>query len=563
MQLRRILACLTLITASTSSAALAATQPIAAFEYVSYSGTPDAEHAQIAPDSFANPVLPGFQPDPSIVRRGDDYYLVNSTFSWFPGLPIYHSRDLVNWRQIGNAIDRPSQLNFGRNGTTRSLFAPAIHFANDTFYIVNTCIECGNNFIISAKDPAGPWSDPVFLDFGGIDPSLFVDDDGRAWISYNDAPPGEPEYEGHRALWLQEIDLKTMKMMPTRTLLRDKGVVYADKPIWAEGPHVYKIGDFYYLTAAEGGTADQHSQTIYRADKVTGPYLPGPKNPILTQRDLPEGRAWPVQATGHADFVQIPDGSWWAVFLATRPYAGQQTNLGRETFLLPVTWADGWPTMLPPGEAIAPTAKRPNLPQGTGDTLTHWRDEFDNDGLAMDWMMLRTPTGAAWWDASDKGALTMMARPVPAGSLDQPSFIGKRLRHHDATFETRVAFTPQVAGDRAGLLALTDENHFYFYGLEQLTDGTHALVIRRRGDAAQDGAGEIMAYQPFVGKAPSALDLKIHLVRGKVTFAWKADGIADWQVTAADMDSTVLATIGAGLFTGAVVGPHTARAEAK
>jgi xylan 1,4-beta-xylosidase len=561
--MRQTLSWAALMLVSCSSAAIASTQPIAAFDYVSYSGTPDAEHADVSADSYANPVLPGFAPDPSIVRRGDDYYLVTSTFSFFPGLPIYHSRDLVNWRQIGNALDRPSQMDLGNLGVTRALFAPTIQYHDGLFYILNTCVECGDNFILTAKDPAGPWSDPIWLPFGGIDPSLFVDEDGRGWISYNDAPPGPPEYEGHRALWLQEIDMKTLKLMPTRTLPRDKGVVATDKPIWAEGPHIYKVGDYYYLTAAEGGTADQHSQTIYRSNKVDGPYEPGPVNPIMTQRDLPENRPWPVQATGHADFVQIPDGSWWAVFLATRPYAGQQTNIGRETFLLPVNWTDGWPNIVPAGTAIAPTNKRPNLPLGEGDQLTQWRDDFDHDTLAMDWMMLRTPKGAEWWQPSENGQLLLAARPIAAGSLDQPSFIGKRLRHHDGIFETRVSFAPNAAGDRAGLLVLTDENHFYFYGVEQLADGDHALVIRRRGDAAEDTHGEIVAYQKFAGKAPGSLDLKIHLVRDKATFAWKADGIADWQVTAANMDSSVLATIGAGLFTGAVVGPHAARAEAE
>lgn len=546
---------------ATSAATQSGAPPVASFDYVAYSGTPDAESLTAGPGDFANPVLPGFQPDPSIVRVDDDYYLVNSTFSWFPGLPIYHSRDLIHWRQIGNAIDRPGRLTIGKVGVTRGLFAPAISHHGARFYIVNTCIDCGGNFIVTADDPAGPWSNPQWLDFGGIDPSLFVDDDGKAWIAYNDAPPGPPEYDGHRALWLQQIDLAAMKMAPTRTLLVDKGVHAADKPVWAEGPHIYKVGRYYYLTAAEGGTADQHSQTIYRADKITGPYRPGPTNPILTQRDLPDGRPWPVQATGHADFVQIRDGSWWAVFLATRPYAGQQTNLGRETFLLPVQWKDGWPLILPSGTAIAPTGKRPALPAFAGDTLGQWRDEFDGPRLALDWMMLRTPHGRAWWSLSNsKGALQLTARPVAAGSLDQPSFVGKRLRHHDAVFETRVTFAPTAPGDRAGLLALTDENHFLFFGRERLAGGD-AIVLRRRGGATEPADGTIVKQIALRDKLPSAIDLQIHLNRNKAAFQWRAAGTAEWQTLATGIDASVLATVGAGLFTGAVVGPHAARAE--
>lgn len=548
---------------ATSAAAQSAAPPVASFDYVAYSGTPDAESATAGPSDFANPVLPGFQPDPSIVRVGDDYYLVNSTFSWFPGLPVYHSRDLVHWRQIGNAIDRPDQMTIGKVGVTRGLFAPAISHHGERFYIVNTCIDCGGNFIVTADNPAGPWSDPQWLDFGGIDPSLFVDDDGKAWIAYNDAPPGPPEYDGHRALWLQQIDLAAMKMSPTRTLLVDKGVHAADKPVWAEGPHIYKVGRYYYLTAAEGGTADRHSQTIYRADKVTGPYQSGPNNPILTQRDLPEGRPWPVQATGHADFVQIADGSWWAVFLATRPYAGQQTNLGRETFLLPVQWKDGWPLILPPGTAIAPTVKRPALPAFAGDTLGQWRDEFDDPRLALDWMMLRTPHGRAWWSLSNgKGTLKLTARPVAAGSLGQPSFVGKRLRHHDAVFETSVTFSPAATGDRAGLLALTDEDHFLFFGRERLAGGD-AIVLRRRGAATEPTDGIIVKQIALRDKLASSIDLQIHLNRDKAALQWRAAGATDWQTLVANVDASVLATVGAGLFTGAVVGPHAARADAQ
>ncbi|KQZ65768.1 hypothetical protein ASD67_01320 [Sphingopyxis sp. Root1497] len=542
-------------------AAQGAAAPVARFDYVAYSGTPDAESSALKPGEFANPVLPGFQPDPSIVRVGDDFYLVNSTFSWFPGLPVYHSRDLVHWRQVGNAIDRPGQLAIGKVGVTRGLFAPAISHHGDRFYIVNTCIDCGGNFIITADDPAGPWSDPHWLEFGGIDPSLFVDDDGRAWIAYNDAPPGEPEYDGHRALWIQQIDLAAMKMATTRILLVDKGVVAADKPVWAEGPHIYKVGRFYYLTAAEGGTADRHSQTIYRAETVTGPYVAGPRNPILTQRDLPESRAWPVQATGHADFVQIADGSWWAAFLATRPYAGQQTNLGRETFLLPVTWKAGWPEILPPGAAVLPTARRPALPAFAGDSLDDWRDEFDDSRLALDWLMLRTPRGRNWWSLSDqRGALYLNARPVAAGSLGQPSFVGKRLRHHDAVIETSVVFAPQAVGDRAGLLALTDENHFLFLGRERLADGD-AIVVRRRAGAGEPADGVVTGRVALGDKAPAAIDLQVRIRRDKADLRWRVHGAADWQQLAAGVDASILATVGAGLFTGAVIGPHAARAD--
>ena len=542
--------------------AAAAGPPVAAFDYVRYAGVDDSLAKPLGPDEFANPVLPGFQPDPSIVRVGDDFYLVNSTFAWFPGLPVYHSRDLVHWRQVGNAIDRPDQVPIAHLGVTRGLFAPTISHHDGRYYILNTCIDCRGNFILTADDPAGPWSNPHWLDFGGIDPSLFVDDDGRAWIVYNDAPAGKAEYEGHRALWLQQVDLAAFRLVGPRRMLVDKGVIPADKPVWAEGPHIFKAGGHYYLSAAEGGTADQHSQTIYRADAVTGPYLPGPHNPILTQRDLPADRPWPIQATGHADMVQIADGSWWAVFLATRPYAGQQTSLGRETFLLPVNWQDGWPMILPPGVAIARTGTRPALPQFAGDVLDRWWDDFATPRLARDWLMLRTPTGSHWWDLSSRrGQLRLTARPVAAGSLDQPSFVGKRLRHPDATVETRVTFAPQAPGDRAGLLALIDENHFLFLGVETLADGHRHIVLRRRGVASEPEAGVIMSEQPLRLDKPVPIDLRVHIERKRADFAWRVAGKGQWIDLATNVDATVLASIGAGLFTGTVIGPHAARAS--
>ncbi len=475
------------------SGAAAARDVVARFDWLAYEST---DRQTPAPDSaFRNPVLPGFHPDPSIVRVGDDFYSVTSTFSWFPGLPILHSTDLVNWRLIGNAIDRPTQLDFSGLGTNRGLFAPAITHHDGRFWIVNTCIECGGNFVITAQDPAGPWSDPAWLDFGGIDPSLFFDADGTAWIVYNDAPPDEPRYDGHRALWLQQFDPVTMRVLPGRTLLVDGGVDPAANPVWAEGPHIYKVGDWYYLLTAEGGTADQHSQTIYRARAVTGPYTPGPFNPILTQRDLPPGRQDRVEATGHADIVELDDGTWWGVFLATRPFTGQSTLLGRETFLLPLRWQDGWPRFLDRQEAVPLVLTKPDLPVSAASQWQSWREEFDTP-LSHEWIGLRTPGQAPQWMVN-AGALHLVAGPAAAGSLGKPAFTGRRLRHHTAEFTTRLAFTPERSGDFAGLLAFMDETHFLAAGKER-----GRVVVRLRTSADAGAGGAIVAETPIVSDAP-------------------------------------------------------------
>lgn len=530
--------------AATGSAA-AAQDVTATFDWFAYETT-EAE-APLPAGQYRNPVIPGFHPDPSIVRVGRDFYAVNSTFSWFPGLPILHSTDLVNWRIIGNAIDRPGQLDFSGLGTNRGLFAPAITHHDGRFWIVNTCIECGGNFVITAENAAGPWSDPVWLDFGGIDPSLYFEADGTAWIVYNDAPPGEPEYEGHRALWLQQFDPVAMKVLPKRTLLVDKGVDPATKPIWAEGPHIYKVGAWYYLLTAEGGTADQHSQTIYRSRALQGPYVPGPMNPILTQRDLPADRPDRIEATGHADLVQLDDGSWWGVFLATRPFAGQSTLMGRETFLLPLTWQDGWPRFLDKGAAVPLQRAAPKLPASPPSQWAQWREEFLSP-LSEEWIGLRTPGPVPQWQVTD-GALHMAAGSAPAGSLGRPAFVGRRLRDHKAEFTTRLAFTPERRGDFAGLLAFMDESHFLAAGKEQ-----GRMVVRLRTSAQQGTSGEIVAETPLETQAP--LELKLALNGGTAAVFYRAEGSNVWQQVGGSINVEPLASVHAGLFTGLVVGPY-------
>jgi alpha-N-arabinofuranosidase len=499
------------------------------------------------PGSYRNPVLPGFQPDPSVVRVGEDFYLVNSTFAWVPGIPVYHSRDLVHWHQVGNAIDRPGMLDFRGLGTNRAVFAPAITWHDGTFYILNTCVDCGGNFLITAKDPAGPWSDPVWLDFEGIDCSLFVDDDGSAWIVNNGSPPEKPRYDGHRAIWIQPFDLKTLKLFGPRKVLVDGGVHPEDKPVWAEGPHLFKHDGWYYLMAAEGGTAENHSETIYRSRLPDGPYAPGPVNPILTQRDLPPGRPDRVEATGHADLVQLADGSWWGVFLATRPFAGQSTLLGRETWLLPVSWNDGWPLFLEAGAPVPLVDRRPALPPSPGDAWDRWSDDFNERALSPEWLRLRNPPQVQD-HALENGELMLIPSRDPAGSLGTPSFLGKRLRHPAATISTTVTFAPASAGDFAGLLAFMDEAHFLAFGIEG-----QGLVARLRTDAKQDPRGEVVASAPPASTGP--LELRIAIDGGSAALGWRRPG-GRWQVLAPRIDVEPLATVHAGLFTGLVVGPY-------
>ncbi|MBV9749579.1 MAG: glycoside hydrolase family 43 protein, partial [Acetobacteraceae bacterium] len=309
------------LTAAASPSPPAGAPSPARFAWFEYRGA-DATFDRAGPGEYANPILPGFYPDPSVIRVGDIFYLVNSTFAYFPGLPVFRSRDLVHWTQIGNAIDRPGQLNFTGRRLSEGVFAPALHHANGRFYIINTCVGCGGTFILTARDPAGPWSDPVWIrDVGGIDPSLFTDTDGATWLVNNDAPQGKPLYEGHRAIWVRRFDLATLKTLGPAKMIVNGGVDISTKPIWAEGPHIFRHDGRYYLTTAEGGTAINHSEVVYQSDHPDGPFTPL-RHPILTQRDLDPARSEPITSAGHAQLVDTPKGDWWATFLAVRPYTG-------------------------------------------------------------------------------------------------------------------------------------------------------------------------------------------------------------------------------------------------
>lgn len=375
-------------------AAIAAHAGEARFGYFAYTGkSQESALVKPAPTQFVNPVVSGYAPDPSIVRVGADYYLVTSSFVHFPGLPIYHSTDLVTWRQIGNAIDRPSQVDFSGMKVSSGLMAPAISYHDGLFYIVCTNRK---NFVITAKDPAGPWSDPTFFEFDGIDPALFWDDDGKAYIVNNGAPGSEALYPGHRSIWLQEFDPATKTMTGPRREIINGGADLSAKPFWTEAPHLIRKDGYYYLIAAQGGTGDQHSEVVFRSRAIGGPYENYAGNPILTQRDLPEDRSYAVGTAGHADFVQTQDGEWWSVFLATRNYGPDLYNIGRETFLLPVTWKDGWPVILEQGKPVPYLAERPKLPPAPrpGQPLSGdyaYVDDFTGHKLGFGWMSVAFP----------------------------------------------------------------------------------------------------------------------------------------------------------------------------
>jgi len=505
---------------------------------------------------YRNPVLAGFYPDPAVTRVGKHYYLVNSTFAYFPGIPVFQSEDLVHWRLLGHAIDRPGQLDFSGLGTSRGVFAPSISHHDGTFYIFNTAVDNGGNYYVTARDPAGPWSDPVWLkDVDGIDPSLFIDDDGSAFLLNNGPPQGTPRYSGHRAIWLQAFDLKTGQPFGPRKVLLDGGVEPAKNPIWIEGPHLYHRDGWYYLSCAEGGTGPQHSQVVLRARSPWGPFVPYAHNPILTQRGLPADRAHPIANAGHADLIEGPDGRWWAIFLASRIYGDGHYQTGRETFLLPVEWRDGWPVILDAGKPIPQVVAAPTWMQGKADQAPRsgnfsWGDDFSGPALQPDWMSLRAAPG--WADLrTQQGKLRLTPQADGLDSHGHPSFLGRRQQH--LKFDSEIAVQlPADAGTTAGLAMYQDEAHWYVLGVQRTGEGGTVFLQRHVGDDTRIVA---QARISNVG----ALRLRIQGDAGKGDFAF--DTGAGWKTVRADEDIHVLSTDLAGGFVGVTIGPY-ARAEA-
>jgi alpha-N-arabinofuranosidase len=540
--------------AVTSLAAQPDAPSVARFAWISYAGE---DGPPPLARQYRNPILAGFYPDPSVLRVGRDYYLVNSTFTWFPGLPIFHSRDLVSWRPIGNAIDRPGQFDFTGLAVSRGIFAPDLSFHNGRYFLVGTCVDCGGNFVMTARNPAGPWSKPVWLKtVEGIDPALFFDDDGRAWLINNRAPEGTPLYDGHRALWIEQFDPVTLTMMGNPKLVVNGGIDLSKKPVWIEGPHIYKVGGQYYLSAAEGGTSVNHSQVILRADKVDGPYVPAPPsvNPILTQRDLDPTRPNPITSAGHADLVQMPSGKWAAVFLATRPYRGNLYNIGRETYLLPVTWRDGWPIILDKGKTIPTSlpriagADRPSAPQ-TGSFS--WREDFNGPRLGMAWMTMR---GAGVRVAG--GELLLEARRDGIGDLGKPALAARRQQHAVATVTTSLAFSPRE-GESAGFAAIQNDDYFLTIALTR-REGKLLVRVARRAGKSEPREGVTVAEKGVAGTGP--VGLRIRARDGLYSFDMQSGG--KWVTVAADVDATNLSTEIAGGFVGTMIGPFAQGGEA-
>ncbi|GIE95203.1 glycoside hydrolase family 43 protein [Paractinoplanes rishiriensis] len=480
--------------------------------------------------TFTNPVVAGMYPDPSICRVGEDYYLACSSFEYWPGVPILHSRDLVHWEQIGNALDRPSQLRMpAATASSGGIYAPTLRHHDGRFWLIVTNVGPGGGTIIcTATNPAGPWSDPVPVPgVTGIDPDLAWDTDGRCWCTY-------------AGIEQVRIDPWTGQVFgPPQRLW--SGAPGAQAP---EAPHLYRVGGWWYLLIAEGGTERGHAVSIARGPEPYGPFEPSPANPVLTHR----GTHKPIQNTGHADLVEAPDGSWWMVLLGVRPGGGTPGwhVLGRETFLAPVSWVDGWPVV---GE-LAPVMTAPPWP-ARPVAAPPPRDDFDADRLHPRWVSVRSRPRKYWSLTERPGWLTLHARDE---SLDRPevTFVGRRQQDPSCGVRTLI----DTGDGRGGLAIRLDERHHY----EIEAGGGEVRVIARIGSMRWAVATRpVSATRVRLGIDVLAAPAEYwhpcqepDIVRLGVEHA---DGVYE---VLAELDGRYLSTEVAGGFTGRVIGMYAA-----
>ncbi|MEY8759071.1 glycoside hydrolase family 43 protein [Chryseobacterium tongliaoense] len=510
-------------------------------------------------DEFYSPILQGCYPDPSITRKGNDYYLVNSSFSMFPGVPIFHSDDLVNWKQIGHVLDRPSQLKVEKSGVSQGIYAPDIKYNkyNDTFYMITTQIAGGiGNMVVKTKDPAKGWSEVQKLNFDGIDPSIFFDDDGKAYIIHNDAPPkGTELYNGHRVIKMWDYDLeKDQVVAGSDKIIVNGGVDITQKPIWIEGPHLYKKNGKYYLMCAEGGTGGNHSEVIFMSSSPKGPFVPAPSNPILTQRYFPKDRKDKVDWAGHADLVETPDGKYYGVFLAIRPNENNRVNSGRETFILPVDWSGTYPVFQ---NGLVPMKPKLKMPTGAKNKTGQngffpngnftFSDNLKGSKLDYRWIAMRGPREN--FISVSKNGVTVNPSENNIKALAPVSALFHRQQH--AAFEASVTldFKPKSEKELAGITCYQSERFNYVFGVTK-KDKDYYLVLER----TEKGESRLIASEKIA--LSKTIKLQVIAEKDEYSFNYSPDG-KNFKNLGGPVSGDILSTDIAGGFTGSLIGLYS------
>ena len=512
--------------------------------------------------TIVNPILRGFNPDPSILRVGDDYYIATSTFEWFPGVQIFHSRDLANWTLVTRPLNRAGQLDMRGVPDSCGVWAPCLSHDGDLFYLIYTDVKrygrtsmggAGgaslrdfHNYLVTAPAIHGPWSDPVRLNSSGFDPSLFHDDDGRKYLVNMlwDHRPGRNRFGG---IVLQEY------CAAKRTLIGEPRLIFEGTPLGlTEAPHLYKRDGWYYLITAEGGTAWNHAVTMARSRSLTGPYELHPDTYILSARDRPDA---PLQRAGHADLVEAPEGEPWMVYLCGRPLPNRgRCVLGRETAIQPMRWADdGW-LYTASGDSI-PVLDIPTPTLDAPTPAAPVRSDFDDGVLPIDFQWLRSPEPEKLFSLTARpGHLRLFGRES-LGSLFEQALVARRQQAFCYSVETVVEFAPQDYQQAAGLICYYNSSKYHYLFITAGDDGGRQVqVMSALPDSPQGDA--------FSRIHPIAAEGRIHL-RAEVDyerlrFAFRLEGDADWTWLPEQFDASILSdeasAPGLPNFTGAFVG---------
>jgi xylan 1,4-beta-xylosidase len=521
-----------------------------------------------------NPILRGFNPDPSIVRVGDDYYIATSTFEWYPGVQIHHSRDLANWTLLTRPLTRTSQLDMRGEPDSCGIWAPCLTHADGKFWLIYTDVKrygktsgAGgapggsprdmHNYLVTCDTIDGEWSDPVFLNSSGFDPSLFHDDDGRKYLVNMlwDHRPGANRFGG---IVLQEYSVAERRLIGERVNIfrgTDIGLT--------EAPHLYRRDGWYYLLTAEGGTGWGHAVTMARSRSITGPYELHPDTYILTARDRPDA---PLQRAGHADLVDTPSGETWMVYLCGRPIPNRgRCTLGRETAIQPMVWGDdGWlrtragdamPELAPEAPSEAQSAGV--IPSGarSAESRNLHLTQFDEPKLPIDFQWLRTPFADELFSLTERpGHLRLFGRES-MGSLYRQSLVARRLQSHCASVKTTLEFNPQHYQQSAGLVCYYNSAKFHYLHVSRDDEGRYLRVMSSIPDAAQADAFTPRIEVPDTGR----IELRAEIDFERLSFGYRIDGRdTEWQWLPQVLDASILsdeaAAPGTPNFTGAFVG---------
>ena len=475
---------------------------------------------------YQNPVLRGMNPDPSVIRVGNEYFLATSSFEYFPGCPIYHSFDLVHWERVGYALERQEQF-AALHSEHPSLYACTLRYHGGLFYAVTTDVRGGGNFFVTATNPAGPWSNPVVVDHGMFDPSLFFDDDGKVYYTRRGPRNGENIVQA-------EIDPSTGKLLtPPRTI--STGMISQD----AEGPHLYRIGGWYYLSLAEGGSRFLHMETIGRSTSPWGPFTPSPADPWVSQHFSWDDQ---VRTLGHCDLVDTPEGKWWTVCLGTRHFNYAHFSLGRETFLFPVQWKDGWPSVARDDvrSLIVDHASPGNHPFSASTE----RDDFAEPFLRSDWNTIG-PSGTQVMSLSERpGFLRLHGQPAGLSFQQTAAFVGRRQTEWRTTSTARVEFSPEQSGDRAGLTIFMSPAYHYAICKVWRDGRTYLQLVKQVDDL------HIVAAEAPVGDGP--LLLRIDSDAEQYRFSYAVDGGA-WILLGTGEERLIASEV-ANVWSGAYLG---------